>query len=163
MIAWLLALSAAAALYKGADFFRLFTEGAEDGARNALRILPTMAVTMIALRVFESSDVMEALNTFLAPLGSLLGLPPGVTSLLLIRPLSGSASLAVLSDILREYGPDSRTGLVASAMMGSGETVLYTCAVYLSAAHVTRSRYIIPVSLMGWLAGCVTAALLFPA
>lgn len=163
MIAWLLAFSAAAALYKREDFFRLFAEGAEDGSRNALRILPTMAVTMIALRVFESSGVMEALNTLFAPLVGLLGLPPGVAPLLLIRPLSGSASLAVLSDILREYGPDSRTGLVASAMMGSGETVLYTCAVYLAAARITRSRYIIPVSLLGWLAGCVTAALLFPA
>ena len=163
MIALLFALSAVAALYKKADFFGLFAEGAEDGARNALRVLPTLAVTMIALRVFESSGVMEALNTLLAPLSRLLGLPKGVAPLLLIRPLSGSASLGVLSDIRREYGPDSRTGLVASAMMGSGETVLYTCAVYLSAARISRSRYIIPVSLIGWLAGCVTAALLFPA
>lgn len=163
MIAWLLALSAATALITKADFFRLFAEGAENGAKNALRILPTLAVTMIALQVFERSGVMERLNALLLPLGKMLGLPGGAMPLLLIRPLSGSASLAVLNDILREYGPDSRTGLVASAMMGSGETVLYTCAVYLSAAGITRSRYIIPVSLAGWLAGCVTAGLLFPA
>ena len=81
--------------------------------------------------------------------------------LLIMRPLSGSASLALLGDILRAYGPDSRTGLVASAMMGSGETVLYTCAVYLSAAGIKKSRYIIPVSLAGWIAGCVTAGLFF--
>ena len=76
--------------------------------------------------------------------------------------LDHSGMGAMLSDILTQYGPDSRTGLVASAMMGSGETILYTCAVYLSAAGISKSRYIIPVALTGWLAGCIMAGLFFP-
>lgn len=161
MIAWLLAASVLAALWKRVDYFHAFSQGAEDGFRNAVRLVPTLAVTMIALRVFESSGILDALNGLLTPLARLMGLPAGVMPLLLLRPISGSASLAALNNILTAYGPDSRAGLVASAMMGSGETVLYTCAVYLSAAGITRSRYIIPAALAGWVAGCVVAGLFF--
>ena len=158
MIVWLLLFAAVAGIARKVDLFSAFSEGAERGMKSAACILPYLAATLTALRVAESSGLMENLCQALAPVS---GLPSGAMPLLIMRPLSGSASLAVLGDILRTYGPDSRTGLVASAMMGSGETVLYTCAVYLSAAGIKKSRYIIPVSLAGWIAGCVTAGLFF--
>ena len=109
----------------------------------------------------EQSGLLEVLCGLIEPAAEWLGLPRGTAPLVLLRPLSGSASLALLRDILEKYGPDSRTGLVASAMMGSGETVLYTCAVYLSAAGIHKSKYIIPVSLAGWLVGCAVSGLFF--
>ncbi len=161
MTVWLLLFAVVAGIARKVDLFSAFSEGAERGMKSAARILPYLAATLTALRVAESSGLMENLCQALAPVSGWLGLPSGAMPLLIMRPLSGSASLALLGDILRAYGPDSRTGLVASAMMGSGETVLYTCAVYLSAAGIKKSRYIIPVSLAGWIAGCVTAGLFF--
>ena len=161
MIAWLLLCAAAIGFLRRVDLFDAFSSGAEDGMKSAVRIVPCLAATLTALRVLESGGLAGSLGQALAPFAEALGLPSGSAPMLLLRPLSGSASLALLRDILARYGPDSRTGLVTSAMMGSGETVLYTCAVYLSAAGIRKSRYVIPVSLAGWLAGCVTAGLFF--
>ena len=161
MILWLLLLTAAAGYIRRVDLFKAFSEGAEEGMKSAVRVIPSLAATLTALRLLEASGLMEGLYGALSPLMGLLGLPAGVLPLFVLRPLSGSASLAVLGNILERFGPDSRTGLVASAMMGSGETVLYTCAVYLSAAGVQKTRYIIPVSLAGWVVGCAVAGLCF--
>ena len=81
---------------------------------------------------------------------------------MLLRPVSGSASLAALRAVLDQCGPDSRAGLVASVMMGSSETVFYTCGVYLSAAGVKKSRHTVPCALLAWLAGSIAAGLLVP-
>ena len=100
---------------------------------------------------------MEEFCRFCAPFFARFGIPEETIPLMLLRPVSGSASLAVLREILENYGPDSRIGLVASVMMGSSETVFYTCGVYLGAAGVKKSRHIIPASLLAWLAGSLAA------
>lgn len=143
------------------NLYEAFAEGVRDGLHTAVHILPYLATTLVAIHVMRDSGLLERLEAFFAPTMQWLGLTEGVTSLLLIRPLSGSAALAVLSDTFAQYGVDSRTGLLASTMMGSGETVIYTCALYLGAAGVKQSRYIIPVSLAAWLAGCIAAGFFF--
>ena len=163
MTAWLLLIAVVAALLRRVDVYAAFTAGAREGMETAARILPGLAAIFVALHMLEASGLMHAMCAALSPAAAWLGLPEGVMPLLLLRPLSGSASLGLLADILRQYGPDSRTGLVASAMMGSGETVLYTCALYLAAAGVKKSRYIIPASLRGWIVGCVAAGCFFRA
>lgn len=163
MTAGLLAIAVVIALVRRVEVYSAFTAGAREGLETAVRILPGLAAIFAALRMMEASGLMQALCGVLSPVAALLGLPEGVTPLLLLRPLSGSASLGLLADILNRFGPDSRTGLVASAMMGSGETVLYTCALYLAAAGVKKSRCIIPASLLGWLAGCAVAGCFFRA
>ncbi len=161
MIVWLILGAAVMGFLRRVDLYDAFSEGAKEGLKSAVRIIPGLAAILTALRILQASGLMEALQRLLVPLAEALGLPGGAAPLLLIRPLSGSASLAVLEDILKRFGPDSVTGLAASAMMGSGETVLYTCAVYLSAAGIRRTRYVIPVSLAGWLAGCAVVGLFF--
>lgn len=161
MIAWMLACVVILGYVKRVDIFDAFSAGAKEGMNSAVSIIPFLAASLTALRVLEASGAMESLFALCEPVLSLLGLPSGVIPLFVIRPLSGSASLALLQDILNEYGPDSRTGLIASAMMGSGETVLYTCAVYLSAAGIKKSAYVIPASLLGWTAGCIVSGLFF--
>ena len=161
MIVGLLALTAVAGFARKVDLYDAFTEGAQEGLQTAVQVLPFLAVTLTAIHVMRDSGLLQRLYGVLSPVMAWVGLTEGVAPLLLLRPLSGSAALAILVDTLAEYGPDSRTGLLASTMMGSGETVFYTCALYLSAAHVKKSRYIIPVSLAAWLAGCCTAGLFF--
>jgi len=161
MILWLLALTCILGFVRRVDLYDAFTYGAKEGLSAAVHILPYLATTLIGVHVLRDSGLLERMYDLLAPVMHGLGLTEGVTPLILIRPFSGSAALAVLTDILHQYGPDSRTGLLASTMMGSGETVFYTCALYLSAAQVKKSRYIIPVSLITWLVGCYTAGLFF--
>lgn len=162
MIAWLVLMAVLIGAWCRVDLFDAFSIGAKEGMKTAVGIIPCLAFTLAAIRMMQASGALEAAYPLLHPLADALGLPRGTVPLLLLRPLSGSASLAVLNEILTQHGPDSRTGLVASAMMGSGETVLYTCALYLGAAGVRKSRYIIPVSLAGWLVGCVVAGRFFP-
>ncbi len=139
-----------------------FLEGAKEGLFTAGRILPALIAMLCAIRAFTACGLMDGLCGALAPVLGWTGIPAETLPLMLLRPLSGSASLAMLRDILQSCGPDSRAGLVASVMMGSSETVFYTCGVYLSAAGVRKTRHIIPCALMAWLAGNLAAGWLIP-
>ena len=140
-----------------------FLEGAKEGLVTAYRILPALVAMLCAIRAFTACGLMDGLCGLLAPLLAWTGLPPETLPLMLLKPLSGSASLAMLRDILASCGPDSRAGLAASVMMGSSETVFYTCGVYLSAANVKETRHIIPCALAAWLVGSLAAGFLIPA
>ena len=136
-----------------------FLEGAREGLETARYILPALTAMLCAIRGFSACGLMEALCAFLEPAASWAGIPKETLPLMLFKPLSGSASLAMLREVLNDCGPDSRAGLVASVMMGSSETVFYTCGVYLAAAGVKKSRHIVPCALLAWLAGSVAAGL----
>ena len=140
-----------------------FTEGAREGLHTAAGIVPSLAAMLCAIRAFSACGLMEPLCAALEPLVSWAGIPGETLPLMLMRPLSGSGSLAMLKSILHTFGPDSRVGLVASVMMGSSETVFYTCGVYLGAAGVKRSRHTIPCALLAWAAGSIAAGMLIPA
>lgn len=137
-----------------------FLEGAKEGIETAQYILPALVAMLCAVRAFTACGLMEQLCLLLEPVTSWVNLPRETLPLMLFKPLSGSASLAMLREIFSEYGPDSRAGMVASVMMGSSETVFYTCGVYLAAAKVKKSRHIIPCALMAWLAGGIMAGAL---
>lgn len=161
MILYILLFAVVTGYVCRADLFSAFSQGAKDGMQSAFAVLPCLAATLTALMLMEAGGALERVCRVLSPLTQWLGLPPETLPLFVLRPLSGSASLATLRDILEKYGPDSRIGLVASAMMGSGETVFYTCALYLGAAGIKKSRYIIPASLIGWIGGCFVSARFF--
>ena len=137
-----------------------FLSGAREGLDTAGRILPSLIAMLCAIRAFSACGLMDALSAFCAPVLAWVGIPRETMPLMLLRPLSGSASLAMLREILATYGPDSRIGLVASVMMGSSETVFYTCGIYLGAAGIRKSRHIIPCALLAWLAGSAAAGFL---
>ena len=144
---------------KRTPLYDSFAEGAKEGLQTSLGILPSLIAMLCAIRAFSASGLMDMLGQALYPALRIVGIPRETLPLMLLRPLSGSASLAALKDILRACGPDSRAGMVASVMMGSSETVFYTCCVYLGAAGVKKSRHIIPCALLAWLAGCVAGSL----
>ena len=133
-----------------------------DGATNGLKLLATIAPALImlltAVHMLRASGAMEAMSRILSPVVYWLGIPPETAPLALIRPLSGSGSLAALEDVLQTYGADSIAGRTAAVMMSSTETTFYAVAVYYGAVGVKRSRYTIPCALVGDLTGLLASA-----
>lgn len=143
-------------LYKKVDIFEAFTEGAAENLKTAAGLLPTLCFLMLGVGMLRASGGTEALCLALAPLCQSAGFPPECLPLALLRPVSGSGALSILEGILKEKGPDSFAGRVASVLMGSTETTFYTIAVYFGAAGIKKSRR----ALLAALAGDVTAFLL---
>jgi len=127
--------------------FDVFISGANEGLKSMIAILPNLIGLLAAVAVFRASGGMEFLTNIITPAVRLTGIIPETVPLALLRPVSGSASLALLSEILKTFGPDSLIGRTASVMMGSTETILYTVAVYLGSVGVRNSRFAIPVAL----------------
>lgn len=147
------------------DIFDAFIEGAAEGLKTTLDILPALVCLMTCIGMFKASGCMEMLTQLVSPVTSFFGFPDECTPLIFIRPLSGSGALSVYDGIIAQYGADSFAGRVASTMMGSTETTFYTVAVYFGAAKIKKSRYAIPAALtgdmIGWIASAVAVRLLF--
>ena len=156
----------AVALRRRIDLYAALTDGALDGLHLLLRIVPPLVVLLPAAAMLRASGVPDALAHLLCPLFPRIGLPPETAPLILLRPISGSAALAVGADLMRTYGPDSRIGLVTAVMLGSTETTFYTISVYFGAAEVRGTRHAIPAALIadltGFLVSAVSVRLFFP-
>ena len=135
------------ALFRRVDAYAALTRGAEEGLSVLVRILPSLVALLTAVYLLRASGAMEALSRLVAPVLSLLGIPPETAPLLFIRPISGSGALAVGSELMESYGPDSYIGRVAAVMLGSSETTFYTVAVYFGAAGIRKTRHTIPAAL----------------
>lgn len=157
----LLLITLAAGLWKRLPVYDLFVEGAKDGLKTAVQVLPNLAAMLCAISLMKASGLMDALCVLCAPAFALLGLPAEVAPLALIRPLSGSGALAMLETLLRQYGPDSRAGLIACTLMGSSETIFYVMCVYMSAARDRRTGWAAPCALLGALAAAWLSGKLF--
>ena len=129
------------AIFKKVNIFDEFIKGAEEGLKSTVKIIPVLVGLLVGIAVFKSSGAMNFLTMLLSAPAKLLGIPSSVLPLALLRPVSGGGSLAVVSDIFKEHGPDSFSGRLASVMMGSTETTVYTVAVYFGVTHVEDIRY----------------------
>ena len=154
----LLCFTACYALGKRVDVYTALTRGAEEGLNVLVHILPSLIALLTAVYMFRASGAMEYLGALLAPALERVGIPPEVAPLLFIRPISGSGALAVGSELMATYGPDSYIGRVAAVMLGSSETTFYTIAVYFGAAGIRDTRYAIPAALCADLCGFVAAS-----
>ena len=154
----LLCFTACYALGKRVDVYTALTRGAEEGLNVLVHILPSLIALLTAVYMFRASGAMEYLGALLAPALERVGIPPEVAPLLFIRPISGSGALAVGSELMATYGPDSYIGRVAAVMLGSSETTFYTIAVYFGAAGIRRTRYTVPAALTADLVGFMAAA-----
>ncbi len=124
-----------------------FVEGAAEGLKSTVRILPPLVGLLTAVGALRASGTLDFIIYLLSPLAALLGIPSEAMPLAILRPVSGSASLALVSDIVNLYGPDSYVGRVVSTMMGSTETIFYTLAVYYGAAGIKNIRYTLAAAL----------------
>lgn len=154
----ILLLASGLALRKKENSYALLLEGGAEGLRLLKDILPTLIMLLTAVELFRSSGAAELLQRFLSPVFSFLGIPAECALLVLVRPISGSAALAVATDLMGVYGVDSRIGRTAAIMLGSTETTFYTISVYFGAAGIHRSRYTLPAALFADLVGFTAAA-----
>ena len=154
----LLAVAAVCGMGRRIDVYAALTHGAEEGLTVLLRIIPALVGLLTAVSMFRASGAMEWLSGLVAPVLGWLGIPPETMPLMLIRPVSGSGALAVGTDLMTTYGPDSYIGRVAAVMLGSTETTFYTIAVYFGSAGIHRTRHAVPAALTADLAGFAASA-----
>lgn len=147
------------ALGRRQDCYALFLQGATRGLQLIVRILPALVGLLAAVEVFRASGAARLLESLLAPLLNLFGIPRECALLVLIRPLSGSAALAVGADIMARYGVDSLIGRTAAVMLGSTETTFYTICIYFGACGIRKTRYAVPAALTADFVGFVMASL----
>lgn len=153
----LMAVSCAAMAGKQ-DVYSLLVTGAADGLSTVTQILPALIMLLASVHMLRASGAMDLLTVLCAPVCEFLGIPPETTPLILIRPISGSAALAVGSELMATYGPDSEIGRTVAVMLGSTETTFYTISVYFGAAGIKRTRHTIPAALIADLAGFLGAS-----
>ncbi len=137
--------------------YEVFVEGAKEGFHTAVRILPYLTAVLAAAGLFRSSGAMEVLVRLLSPLTERVGMPAEVLPAALLRPLSGSGSLGLITELMKTHGPDSFIGNLASTLYGCTETTFYVIAVYFGAVGIKKTRYAVPVGLTADLAGMAAA------
>ena len=148
-----------AALYKKENTYDLLLEGGAEGLKLIAHILPALVFLLTAVQMLKTSGAVELLSTCLSPVFSFLGIPTETAMLVLIRPISGSAALAVGADLMAQYGVDSQIGRTVAVMLGSTETTFYTISVYFGAAGIKKTRYTIPAALIADLTGFAMASM----
>ena len=140
-------------LVKKVPVYDLFAEGAKDGMSTCIEILPFIIAIFIAIEALTSSGVIGWLENILEPFLSLLGIPKELTSLILLRPVSGSGSLILAEEIMKEYGVDTFIGRSAAVMAGSCETFFYVLALYFGVTSVKKMRHAFSAGLIGYIIG----------
>ncbi|MEF3168576.1 MAG: spore maturation protein [Deltaproteobacteria bacterium] len=144
---------------KRVPVYEVFVEGAKEGFGIAVGIIPALVGMLVAINMFRASGALDLLASSLAPLLGGMGITPELLALAIVRPLSGSGSLALLADIARTSGPDSLPARIGATLIGSTETTFYVIAVYFGSVGIARFRYAVPAGLIADLAGLVASVL----
>ena len=137
--------------------FDIFLDGAKEGLQIVVNIFPTLLGLFLSINVLRASGIIDVITKMLLPFLNLLKIPSEILPLALLRPISGSASMAVATDIMNSYGVDSLIGLICSTIMGSTETTLYTIALYTSAVKIKKTRFVLIAALLADFAGMITS------
>jgi len=145
--------------FKRVNTYQSFTKGAKAAIKLSIDILPFIATILIAIQLFARSGLLDLLCLVLAPVMSLFGIPPELTAFIILKPFSGSGSIALFQEIVLLHGPDSYITRVASVIAGSSETDFYISAVYFSKTKIKNLSYAIPVALLCVFAAAVVASL----
>jgi len=144
-------------IFRKVDIYSAFIEGALDGAKSAIKIFPYILAVIFAINLFIQSGAEDFIVSMLKPITRLIGFPPELLSLAIIKPLSGGGSLGVFQSVLDNYGADTFIGRSASVLMGSSETIFYTTAVYFGAVGIINTKHTIKVGLIAHVASIFAA------
>ncbi|MCL2703096.1 MAG: spore maturation protein [Defluviitaleaceae bacterium] len=147
-------------LLKKVRVYDAFIEGAKDGFSTVLTILPTLIGLMVSIGILRTSGALTALSSLLQPACATIGFPEPALPLTLMRLVSSSASVGLLLDIFKTYGPDSFTGRFVSVMMSSTETIFYTLSIYFVAVKITKTRYTLAGALIANFAGIAASLII---
>jgi spore maturation protein B len=144
-------------IFKRVKVYEVFVEGAKEGFNVAIRIIPYLVAMLVAIGIFRASGAMDFLTIALNPITSLIGFPAEALPMALMRPLSGSGSLGIMTELMKVHGPDSFIGVLASTMYGSSETTFYVLAIYFGSVNIKKIRHSLPAGLLADLAGMLGA------
>jgi spore maturation protein SpmA len=143
--------------FKKVKIYDAFVDGAREGFNVAVRIIPYLVAMLVAIGIFRAGGAMDFLIWLLSPVTTLIGFPAEALPMALMRPLSGSGSLGIMSEIMAVHGPDSFIGLLVSTIMGSTETTFYVLALYFGSVGIKRTRHAVAVGLIADIAGILGA------
>lgn len=143
------------ATMKKVPTYEVFVEGGKEGIQIAIQLIPFLVGMLVAVSVFRASGALDFFVSFLHPFLQLIGVPPEIVPLALIRPISGAAGLAMTTDLITTFGPDSYIGRLASVIQGSTDTTLYILTVYFGAVGIKKMRYALKVGLWADLIGII--------
>lgn len=141
--------------------FDTFLDGAKEGIEMLLKIFPTLVGLFVAISALRSSGVIDLIVNFISPVLNILKVPAEIMPLALLRPISGSASMAIATDLMNQYGVDTFIGMITSTIMGSTETTFYTIAVYTSAVGIKKTRFVLAAALMADLTGMIVSVVIW--
>lgn len=141
--------------------FDTFLDGAKEGIEIVLKIFPTLIGLFVAIGALRSSGILDFIINSMEPMLKLLNIPSQIMPIAILRPISGSASIAVATDIMKKFGVDSNIGLITSTIMGSTETTLYTIAIYTSAVGIKKTRFVLYAALAADIAGMLASVIIW--
>ena len=144
-------------VFKKIKVYESFVDGAKDGFDIAVRIMPYLIAILVAIGMFRASGAMELFISFISPFLNIIGFPPENVPLAIMRPLSGSGSLGLFTDLVNEYGTDSLFTKIGATMYGSTETTFYVLAVYFGSVGIRKSRHALIAGLIADAVGVIAA------
>ena len=147
-------------IYKKAPVYDYFTAGAKEGLKTCVEMLPFIIAIFIGIEAITSSGAMEFFQKIIGPFMELIGIPRELTSIIILRPVSGSGSVVLAERLMRTYGTDSLVGTSASVMVGSCETVFYVLALYYGVTSVKKLRHGLPAGIIGYISGVLASVYL---
>ena len=154
----IIAIVLIAALAKKLPSYELFIDGAEEGMKIVAGIFPPLVAVLTAAYMLRASGTLDLIISFLSPITGFI--PADVMPLALIRPISGSGAIGILSEILNTHGADSEIGRIASVIMGSTETTFYCLCVYFAKTRVKHNLKAVPFAAAGDIVGILMAVIL---
>ena len=144
-------------LIKKVPIYEVFTEGAKEGFKVSVNIIPYLVAIIVSISMFRASGIIESTGNILSPLLTHFNIPVDVIPVMIVRSLSGSAALGIFSDIAHNLGPNNYATTLAAIMVGSSETTFYILAVYFGAVGISKIRYALLVGLLADFIGIIAA------
>ena len=141
------------ALKHKVNVYASFVDGAKEGFEVAVMIIPYLVAILVAIGMFRASGALELVTSLLSPLTEAIGMPAETVPAALMRPLSGSGTLGIVTELMKTHGPDSFIGRLASTMYGSTETTFYVIAVYFGAVNIKKTRHAVAAGLIADVVG----------
>ncbi len=146
-------------LFERKNVFDIFLKGAKDGVKMTIKIFPTLIGLFLAIGALSSSGILDFIIDLISPALNIFKVPTEIMPLAILRPISGSGSIAIATDIMKRFGVDSLISLIAATIMGSTETTLYTIAVYTSSVNIKKTRFVLFAALMADLTGMIASVI----
>lgn len=142
---------------KKVKIYEVFVEGAKEGFNVAVRIIPYLVAMLVAIGIFRAGGAMDFLILLISPITNLIGFPAEALPMALMRPLSGSGALGIMTETISVYGPDSFIGILVSTLNGSSETTFYVLALYFGSVGISKMRHAVTVGILADIAGAIGA------